>query len=83
MKTNDKLKTILMEIIKKPVETQIIPGGINLDLGEPDKILPGYDSELEKIANGLIAKAEQGDIKAIDKIREIVGDIEWPEDIVC
>lgn len=70
-----------MNILKQPVETKIEPGPDYMLL-EPEKVIPGYDSELEKIANGLITKAEQGDIKAIDKIREIVGDIEWPENIV-
>ena len=82
MKTNEKLKEILMNILKQPVAEKTEPG-ISCFCIEEAKVIPGYDSELEKIANGLIDKAAKGDVKAIDKIREIVGDVEWPENIVC
>lgn len=83
MKTDAELIRLLMELLTKPIAEQIERGISEVVWPPEDKVVPGYNSHLQKIAVSLVQKAEQGDIKAVDKIREIVGDIEWPEDIVC
>lgn len=77
MNTNEKLKEILMRLLTQPVE-QKQKSATNMSLVLEDNVTPGYDSRLEKIAHAMVKKAEDGDIKSIDKIREIVGDVEWP-----
>lgn len=71
MTTNEKLTEILKRLITTAVKEQ------NELVETSVGYTPAYDSRLEKIAHNLVAKAEHGDIKAIDKIREIVGDVEW------
>ena len=81
MNTNEKLKEILMRLLTQPVE-QKQKSATNMSLVLEDNVTPGYDSRLEKIATVLVQKAEEGDIKSIDKIREIVGDVDWLPDAV-
>lgn len=77
MTTNKKLIELLMALIKQPIEERVEPSQV--ELWPQDKVIPGYDSHLQKIATTLVYKAEHGDIKAIDKIRELTGDLTWPD----
>ena len=73
MNTNDKLKQILMQIVTKPVESGFESGLNDISWTRT----PEYDNGLEKIAHALVAKANRGDIKAIEKICNIIGTDEW------
>ena len=77
MTVNEKLKELLMRLIKEQIDKQVKPALEDLSMTYEDQVIPGYDSRLEKIASTLVEKAEGGDIKTITFIREIVGDIEW------
>ena len=77
MTVNEKLKELLMRLIKEQIDRQVKPALEDLSMTYEDQVIPGYDSRLEKIASTLVEKAEGGDIKTITFIREIVGDIEW------
>ena len=77
MTTDDKLKKLIMQIIKKPVEAQIIPGGLELEFPKPDKVIPGYDTGLEKLANKIVEDALNGNLKSIEELRKIVGNVDW------
>lgn len=79
MYTDTKLIRLLMELLSQPIAKRVEPGISEVVWPPEDIVIPGYDSHLQKIAVSLVQKAEQGDIKAIDKIREIVGEVEWPE----
>ena len=82
MTTNEKLKQLIMEIITKPVEPQIISGGLSVEFPQPDKVIPGFTSGLTKIAHKIVEDAMNGNLKSIEELRSIVGDDDWPEDIV-
>lgn len=82
MKTNEKLKELIIEILKKPIEPKVIPGGFNIELPESDKIIPGYNTGLEKLAHQIVDDALNGNLKSIEELRKIVGNVDWPEDIV-
>ena len=69
MNTNEKLKQILIQILTKPVESEVESGFKNISC----ICTPEYGSGLEKIAHALVAKADRGDIKAIEKICDIIG----------
>ena len=77
MTVNEKLKELLMRLIKEQIDKQVKPALEDLSMTYEDQVIPGYDSRMEKIASTLVEKAEGGDIKTITFIREIVGDIEW------
>ena len=79
MTTHEKLIELLITLIKQPIAERIESGQAELIWPPEDKVIPGYDSHLQKIANTLVYKAEHGDIKAIDKIRELIGDLKWPD----
>lgn len=78
MTTNEKLIELLMALINQPIEERTESGLAEVVWAPEDRVIPGYDSHLQKIATTLVYKAEHGDIKAIDKIREIIGNVEWP-----
>lgn len=71
MTTNEKLTEILKRLITTAIKEQ--NELVETSVGHS----PASDSRLEKIAHNLVTKAERDDIKAIDKIQEIVGDVEW------
>lgn len=77
MKTNEKLKEILMQMLSQPVESKVEKVLPDIAWACSDKVIPGYDSELEKMARALVDKADRGDIKAIEKICDIIGADEW------
>ena len=63
---NEKLHEMLLQILREPYF-------LYLNNNIPDN----YDSGLHAIASKLVEKACAGDVKAVDKIREIVGDAPW------
>ena len=79
MTTDDKLKELLMQIKQKPVEEEIIPGEYEIEFPKPDKVIPGYDTGLEKLANKIVEDALKGNLKSIEELRKIVGNVDWPE----
>lgn len=80
MTTEQQLKALLMKMITTPIAERVVKSGLGIWPPE-DEVQPAYDNHLQKIALTLVHKAEQGDIKAIDKIRELVGNTEWPQQI--
>lgn len=69
MTTNEKLKEILIRLLIENVTEEAVM--------QPEIFgtLSTCNNRLEKIARTLVYKAESGDIKALDKIREIIGDV--------
>lgn len=69
MTTNEKLKEILIRLLIENVTEEAVM--------QPEIFGTLYtcNNRLEKIARTLVCKAESGDIKALDKIREIIGDV--------
>lgn len=65
---NEKLSEMLLQILREPY-SNIFP--------DSGKWWDNNDSGLHEIACKLVEKACAGDVKAVDKIREIVGDAPW------
>ena len=65
---NEKLSEMLLQILREPYSNLFPDSG---------KWGDDYDSGLYAVARKLVEKACAGDVKAVDKIREIVGDAPW------